>query len=538
MRNLIRCITCVCLGFFMLLPVNATSTSGRGNVITNDEYGIVDQRLYKYLATLVNQTQLYSNDLAHIEELTITNYDDDIQSITGLKHLHMPNLKVLNIAINTLDNIDDVLSFPSLKELNLYYPSIEKLPESIHRLSNLTTIHIEGGNLKQLPNNLYDIITLKSLTIKHLPIKELSKQITKLMYLEELVIDNVDLVTVPVEVTQLRALKHLELNGLELSTLPAGMNNLLQLEVLRLEDNHFKAIPEELFELLNLQFLSFKNNKLTTIDPHIQSIRRLRELDLSINKLQTLPIEMINLPSLKILDLANNEWNCLPGEFQYLSLTNVANVFDGYSISRCGLEDSTGISENKAPLLRLRNVGLTNNGYTNQDVIVESDQPVNFVINEVANVARDEAISFSLEGTYSVTGLNEFGVGSNTLSFTIDKTKPVIRITDNYNELGIYQYDVAIDANEDGYFVVNGVRQNSVSRLLIVSDHQTYTISFVDLAGNESNLLDFVVQAKADENINADSKNSLWLYVTTVIMAAMMGVATYIFLQKSTSDEE
>lgn len=517
--------------FATSVPVHAT-TSDRGIPILNQESGIADKELYRYLTNLVNKNELYSKDLAAIEELTITDYDYEIKSLAGLSQLSMPKLKVLNIAIRGLQDINEVLSFPQLEELYLYQLSLPKLPASFNQLLQLKVLHIENGALQELPDSLYDMASLRSLTLKKLPLTKISSDIAKLVNMEELVLDDLNMQEVPSALFQLSQLSLLQLSNLKLQSLPSELEQLSRLVTLRLDHNLFESIPAVVFGLPNVQYMSFEANKLMKIDPQIQSMTRLQELNLGQNALKTLPIEMVNLMNLKLLDLSGNRWECLPVEFRYLASQD---IFQTYQIRVCGDQESPN-EEEKAPVLRVRDGALEGRGYTNTDVIIESDQNVNFIVNDVTSVARDIAMTFSLEGSYQVSAINQQGAIANTISFVIDKTKPVIKITGNYNELGLYYVEVAIEANEDGYFIVNGIKSSTSSRLLIVSDPMKYQVSFMDYAGNVSDYLDFVIETRASET-KPDRKTLDASYLWFIILAISLGGGTYLFLKKGVREE-
>ncbi len=513
------------------MPVKAVSLD-RGVPILNQESGIADKELYRYLTSLVNKPDLYTKDLEALVGLTITDYEYEIKSLAGLSQLSLPNLKVLNIAVRGLQDVNEVLSFPQLEELYLYQMSFSKLPAAFDRLAQLQVLHIENGAIQELPDSLYEMGSLRSLTLKKLPVAKISPAIGKLVGLEELVLDDLNVTDIPAEAFRLTQLTLLQLSNLKLQALPSDIEQLGRLVTLKLDHNLFETIPAVVFGLSNIQYMSFEANKLTKINAQIQAMTRLQELNLGMNALKTLPIEMVNLISLKQLDLSGNRWNCLPVEFRYLT---DQDIFQVYQIRVCGEQETPDEEGDKAPLLRVRD-GNLEGGYTNADVIIESDQNVNFIVNDVTSVARDIAMTFSLEGNYQVSAINQQGTLANTISFVIDKTKPVIKITGNYNELGVYYVDVAIEANEDGYFMVNGIKSSASSRLLIVSDPMKYQISFIDYAGNVSDYLDFVIETQTSEPV-PDSKGMNGSYLLFLFLAVILGGGTYLFLKKAVREE-
>ena len=105
---------------------------------------------------------------------------DEIEKLQSLKTLHLvncnlssasissklwglPNLKVLNLCKNSLDNIDNVASLKSLTFLNVSQNELMEIPENICELENLEVFDISSNNISAIPNSLSKLPNLKKI---------------------------------------------------------------------------------------------------------------------------------------------------------------------------------------------------------------------------------------------------------------------------------------------------------------------------------------------------------------------------------------
>ncbi|KAL7717458.1 Leucine-rich repeat containing protein [Entamoeba marina] len=148
------------------------------------------------------------------------------------------NLVVLNMSNNYLDSLPDISysCFAKLEVLLLGINIIDRLPNTMSELTNLTRLHLEHNKLSKIPDSLFSMTKLVSLFLNCNQVPELPDQFSLLTNLETL---------------------ELSCNYIKQLT---PLTNLIGLQDLDLSTNNIEACPSELCQLTSLKSLDLSYN--------------------------------------------------------------------------------------------------------------------------------------------------------------------------------------------------------------------------------------------------------------------------------------
>lgn len=135
-----------------------------------------------------------------------------------------------------------------ISDMDISSEKIRLIPDSIGRLSNLTSLCLAINELVTLPNSIGRLTKLEHLNLEH-------NRLT----------------TFPL-IRRLTKLEHLDLSNNQITSIPRTIENLTNLEELNLRNNLIQSIPKWLGNL-NLQRLNLRNNPLTHIPATIGNSR-------------------------------------------------------------------------------------------------------------------------------------------------------------------------------------------------------------------------------------------------------------------------
>lgn len=531
MKQISKLFMCLFMLFCLVGPVHARE---RGFYIANDESGIPDTALYEFIKIQTKQNEVYSNDLVGLTELTLSDRVYSIRSLKGLSLMNLENLKSLTLDISTLSTLEDVLGLTMLEKLTIQSNSLTEIDENIHLLSNLHSFELNGSMVTSLPENFFTMTSLNSLTLNSVPLEELDKNIELLQFLDEISLVNVTF-DIPEQLYSLVHLKKLKFSQMQLTELSDKIVDLIHLEELNLENNAFVKIPSMLYEMPSLQVLNMRQNQVSEVSEKIENLIRLRELDLSYNLLTTLPVQLTNLGNLNTLAIQENQIECLSSDFGLLKLNGVLDFFAFNGIEKCGVvEVEPVVSVN---LTFEGNV--KDGGYSNNSVAVVSDIPVYFMVDSVTDSETSTRKIVSGEGKHVVSAVLDGQGVMATVSFTIDTTSPSIAIQGNDLKESVFLYDVAIESNEEGYFVVNGVKHSNREQMIILSENNEYEVYLEDVAGNRSNVLNFSIQQEEVVVVNEEPKPiSTFAYIAFVVILMFLSWGTYVFLRQGAINDQ
>ncbi|XP_075995768.1 uncharacterized protein lrrc69 [Genypterus blacodes] len=205
--------------------------------------------------------------------------------------------------------------------LNLCSKKINKLPESVCRLTNLLVLLLNNNNICALPAELQKLQHLSELNLGNNALKEVPAVLGHLESLKKLYLFSNQITEVPPGVIGcLLNLVVLNLNHNQIQTLPAEIKSLGKLKHLSLVDNKLQDVPAELGHLSKLCEINLTRNNLAWLPRQLYWCRELGKIYLARNKLTELPEGIGALTKLQVLDVAGNELSMFPVEFHQLPL--------------------------------------------------------------------------------------------------------------------------------------------------------------------------------------------------------------------------
>ncbi|PRX09208.1 leucine-rich repeat domain-containing protein [Nonlabens ulvanivorans] len=209
-----------------------------------------------------------------------------------------------------LTSKEKVVVLNEIKELTFNGNLIQKVPNSINLLENLSSLSLSFNDLDSVPLQLLNLTKLEKLSITNNKIKEIPKEISLLINLKSLNFSRNKLNSIPEEIGHLKNLQHLDLSFNYLNNMPKSISGLKILEQLNINYNSFSTIPNNILFLENLKGLNLNNNKLTEVQESIYKLKKLERLDLRYNELSKFPETLINQwHTLKYIYLVGNQFS-------------------------------------------------------------------------------------------------------------------------------------------------------------------------------------------------------------------------------------
>jgi len=266
------------------------------------------------------------------------------------------------------ENINKVLSFPSIKQLKYEIVGNEKFPTEINKLSNLEELELvytmfvdkkddtcmERGDLND--DVLKNLTKLKTLRLEYINLSASNiKAIRGLPNLQTLAVSNCNHNELLTDINQISGLviSSFDYNYDECSTtkLPKNIistyknlksltiggfgkeitddildeiSSLTKLEHLTLGSNDLGKFPKQILKLENLKELSLESNEIDSIPKEIDKLTKLEKLNLSYNQISKIPKEFYNLTHLTELNLGINPIDAIGDEIG--KLTNLVKL--------------------------------------------------------------------------------------------------------------------------------------------------------------------------------------------------------------------
>jgi len=131
-----------------------------------------------------------------------------------------------------------------------------------------------------------------------IPIERLPNSISKVSTLERIGIQDCELKTIQPELCSLKNLKELFIHNCPITSIPSDIGNLTNLETLKITNTNIRSLPESIGNLSNLHELDLHSNKLQSLPNSLQKLTQLTELNLRDNNFKSLPLFFPQLPSL------------------------------------------------------------------------------------------------------------------------------------------------------------------------------------------------------------------------------------------------
>ncbi len=253
---------------------------------------------------------------------------------------------------------DSLRKLTQLTSLNLSYNQLTTLPDSLGQLTQLTSLNLSYNQLTTLPDSIGQLTQLTSLDLSHNQLTSLSVSLGELTQLTSLNLSDNQLTSLPDSLGQLTQLTELDLSSNQLTTLPDSLGQLTQLTSLNLSYNQLTTLPDSLGQLTQLTSLNLSGNQLSTLPDSLGRLKKLHELNLGVNNLVSLPESIGALESLNDLNIAKNQIKKLPNSI--VKLFQLTNLY-------LGIQNGNPISELPSSfekLINLKTLNCTNCQFT------------------------------------------------------------------------------------------------------------------------------------------------------------------------------
>ncbi|KAL1814881.1 hypothetical protein ACET3Z_017455 [Daucus carota] len=246
---------------------------------------------------------------------------------------------------------DSIGKLSSLTTLDISENKIAALPSTIGGLSSLTKLDLHSNQLVELPDTIGDILSLVSLNLRGNHLTSLPATFGRLVRLQDFDLSSNLLHFLPESIGSLVSLKTFNIETNNIEELPYTIAHCSSLKKLRADYNHLKALPEAVGHLASLEVLTVRYNNISRLPTTMASLENLKELDISFNELgsmpeslclattlvkmdisnnfsdlQYLPRSIGNLKMLEELNMSNNQIRILPDSFSMLSKLRFLNV--------------------------------------------------------------------------------------------------------------------------------------------------------------------------------------------------------------------
>ncbi|XP_048601057.1 plant intracellular Ras-group-related LRR protein 4-like isoform X2 [Brassica napus] len=243
---------------------------------------------------------------------------------------------------------DSIGKLSTLTSLDLSENHIVVLPNTIGGLSSLTNLDLRSNRITHLPESIGELINLVSLNLSGNQLSSLPSSFSRLLQLEELNLSCNNLPVLPESIGSLGNLKKLDVETNDIEEIPYSIGGCSSLTELRADYNKLKALPEAIGKITTLEVLSVRYNNIRQLPTTMSSLSSLKELDVSFNELESVPeslcfatalvklnvgnnfADMVSLPRsignlemLEELDISNNQIRVLPESFRMLTKLRV-----------------------------------------------------------------------------------------------------------------------------------------------------------------------------------------------------------------------
>uniref|UniRef100_A0A1J3H9F9 Plant intracellular Ras-group-related LRR protein 4 n=1 Tax=Noccaea caerulescens TaxID=107243 RepID=A0A1J3H9F9_NOCCA len=243
---------------------------------------------------------------------------------------------------------DSLGKLTTLTSLDLSENHIVVLPNTIGGLSSLTKLDLRSNRINQLPESIGELFNLVYLNLSGNQLSSLPSSFSRLLRLEELDLSCNNLQILPESIGSLVNLKKLDAETNDIEEIPYSVGGCSSLRELRADYNKLKALPEAIGKITTLEILSVRYNNIRQLPTTMSALANLTELDVSFNELESVPeslcfatslvklnvgnnfADMVSLPRsignlemLEELDISNNQIRVLPDSFKMLTKLRV-----------------------------------------------------------------------------------------------------------------------------------------------------------------------------------------------------------------------
>jgi Ran GTPase-activating protein (RanGAP) involved in mRNA processing and transport len=316
MKKLVSTVLASMMAISLIPAAAAQAATTDSTVIKNDETGIYNATLYRYVLRHYDTNgdgKLTVGEAKNVTEISITN--ETVKSVKGI--YWFPNLTSLTLQNCGLTSVhSDIGKLTKLETLNLSCNKIAKLPSSVSGLKNLKTVDVSYNKLTALPTAAKAWTKATSLDLSNNAMTQIpTGSLPYMKALTSLDLSN-NKIANATSATQskLNALKtltkltKLDLSGNNITSFPTtAIGAMTKLTALYLQDNALTSIPSTIGKLTALKTLNAANNNITSLSSSITKCTKLKVLNLANNKLSTMP----NLSSLKNLKCTSTNYYAL-----------------------------------------------------------------------------------------------------------------------------------------------------------------------------------------------------------------------------------
>ncbi|XP_060754208.1 volume-regulated anion channel subunit LRRC8D isoform X2 [Neoarius graeffei] len=232
-------------------------------------------------------------DLRHLKTLYLkSNLDKLPTHLTDLSS-HLVKLVIHNDGTKLLV-LKTLKKMTSLCELELHHCDLEKIPPAVFSLTNLQDLDLKSNSLQTIE----EVITfqhLKRLTclkLCHNKIIAIPPNINRVRNLESLYLSYNKLETLPCTLFYLPKLRYLDLSYNSISVIPFEVGSLQNLQNFDITGNKVEVLPKQLFRCIKLKVLCVGNNRITILPESIGQLTQLVQLDVKGNCLDHLPYQL------------------------------------------------------------------------------------------------------------------------------------------------------------------------------------------------------------------------------------------------------
>ncbi|CAA7016629.1 unnamed protein product [Microthlaspi erraticum] len=243
---------------------------------------------------------------------------------------------------------DSLGKLTTLTSLDLSENHIVVLPNTIGGLSSLTRLDLRSNRINLLPESIGELLSLVNLNLSGNQLSSLPSSFSRLLRLEELDLSCNNFQILPESIGSLVNLKKLDAETNEIEEIPYSIGGCASLRELRADYNKLKALPEAIGKITTLEILSVRYNNIRQLPTTMSALANLQELDVSFNELESVPeslcfatslvklnvgnnfADMVSLPRsignlemLEELDISNNQIRVLPDSFKMLTKLRV-----------------------------------------------------------------------------------------------------------------------------------------------------------------------------------------------------------------------
>jgi len=232
----------------------------------------------QFLHFVINKLLFGLADLMYVDVSNnqLDTLPPQIRRLTNLQTLLLNNNPLMHAQIRQLP------SLVSLETLHMRGTArtVANFPAGVESLVNLKDLDLSYNELVRVPEALYKLSSLVRLNLSNNEIMELSTLMDTWERLEYLNVSRNKLTELPGSLCKLTSLRKIYLNGnqVDFAGIPASIGKLGNLEVFSASTNNLEMIPEGVCRCGKLKKLILNSNRLITLPDAIHSLTDLEVL--------------------------------------------------------------------------------------------------------------------------------------------------------------------------------------------------------------------------------------------------------------------